>query len=61
MHQESRYSLTRCLWFSISHKAPVKVLAEVVVISRLKLQRINFQAHLYDCMQPSDPCPSSIT
>lgn len=61
MHQESRCSLAGCLWFSVSHKAPVKVLAEAAVISRLKLGRIYFQAHSYDCWQPSDSCPSSVT
>ena len=61
MHQESRCSLAGYLWFSISHKAPMKMLAEAAVISRLKLGRIYFQAHSYDCWQPSDSCPSSVT
>lgn len=61
MHQESRCSLAGCLWFSVSHKAPKKVLAEAAFISRLKLGRIYFQAHSYDCWQPSDSCPSSVT
>lgn len=60
--QKDRHrQLSTVLWLRVSHKAAVKVLATVAIISKVNWVQIPFQAHLGGSWQTlEDPIPSSL-